>query len=66
MQPRKMPRWSNIEWIPLVNRDPTPFFYDDGWLNGSADIRLPCDGFKFSSEAEAPTFNVEFQYRKLT
>ena len=45
---------------------PTPFSYDDGWLKGSVDIPLPCDGFKFPSEAAAPTFNVEFHYRKIT
>ena len=46
--------------------NPTPFSYDDGWLKGSVDIPLPCDGFEFSSEADAPTFNVEFHYRKIT
>jgi hypothetical protein len=45
---------------------PTPFSYEDGWLKGSVDIPLPCDGFKFPSEAVAPTFSVEFHYRKIT
>jgi len=45
---------------------PTPFSYNNGWLKGSVDIQLPCDGFRFSSEAEAPSFKVEFHYRKLT
>ena len=44
--------------------DPTPFSYDDGWLKGSVNLPLLCTGFKLS-EAEAPTFEVEFYYRKL-
>lgn len=47
------------------SNDSTPFSYDDGWLEGSVDIPLPCDGFEFS-EAGAPKFKVEFHYRKIT
>ena len=46
--------------------NPTPFSYDDGWLKGSVNIPLPCDGFEFPSEVDAPAFNVEFHYRKIT
>ena len=46
--------------------DPTPFSYEDGWLSGIVDLPLPCDGFKFSSEIEAPSFKVEFHYQKIT
>lgn len=44
----------------------TPFSFDDGWCKGSVNIRLPCDGFEFPSEADAPPFKVEFYYRKIT
>ena len=44
---------------------PTPFSFNDTWLEGSVEIPLPCDGFKFSSEADAPTFTVKFRYRKI-
>jgi hypothetical protein len=44
---------------------PTPFSFDDSWVKGSVELPLPCDGFKFSSESEAPKFRVEFYYRKL-
>jgi hypothetical protein len=44
---------------------PTPFSFNDTWLEGSVEIPLPCDGFKFSSEAEAPIFTVKFHYRKI-
>jgi hypothetical protein len=44
---------------------PTPFSFNDSWLEGSVEIPLPCDGFKFSSEAEAPKFAVKFHYRKI-
>jgi hypothetical protein len=44
---------------------PTPFSFNDTWLEGSVEIPLPCDGFKFLSEAEAPRFMVKFHYRKI-
>ena len=46
--------------------DPTPFSYDDGWLKGSIDLPLPCTGFKYLMEADAPKYKVEFHYRKIT
>jgi hypothetical protein len=45
---------------------PSPFSFDDRWIKGSVEIPLACDGFKHASEAAAPTFKVEFHYRKLT
>ena len=44
---------------------PTPFSFNDTWLEGSVEIPLPCDGFNFASEAEAPKFTVKFHYRKI-
>ena len=37
----------------------------DGWIEASVPISLPCDGFSFRTEADAPVFNVEgLLYRK--
>jgi hypothetical protein len=44
---------------------PTPFSFNDTWLEGSVEIPLPCDGYKFLSEDEAPKFTVKFHYRKI-
>ena len=44
---------------------PTPFSFNDTWLQGSVEIPLPCDGFSFSSEDDAPKFMVKFHYRKI-
>ena len=44
---------------------PTPFSFNDTWSEGSVEIPLPCDGFKFSSEAKAPKFAVKFHYHKI-
>lgn len=49
----------------FINHGPTPFSYDDNWLKGAVEIPLPCEGIEFSSEADAPTYKVEFHYRKL-
>jgi hypothetical protein len=45
--------------------DPSPFAFDDTWIKGKVEIPLPCDGYSFKSEADAPKFTVEFYYRKL-
>ena len=44
---------------------PTPFSFNDTWLEGSIEIPLPCDGVNFPSEADAPNFTVKFHYRKI-
>ena len=31
----------------------------DGWIEASVPISLPCDGFSFPTEADAPIYNVE-------
>ena len=35
-----------------------PFNPEDGWISGTVSIPLPCDGFRFNSEDEAPQFVV--------
>ena len=45
---------------------PSPFSFDDTWIKGSTDLALPCDGFTFGTESDAPTFRVEFYHRKIT
>ena len=38
----------------------------DGWIEASVLISLPCEGFSFPTEADAPVFNIEgLLYRKL-
>jgi len=56
-------REHETQGIPSV---PSPFSFDDRWMKGSVDIPLACDGVKHASEAAAPTYKVEFHYRKLT
>ncbi|KAF8814889.1 hypothetical protein BYT27DRAFT_7081760, partial [Phlegmacium glaucopus] len=41
------------------NSDPLPFKPEDGWINGSVSIPVPCDGVKFKSEEDAPRFVVD-------
>lgn len=37
----------------------------DGWIEASVPISLPCDGFAFQTEADAPVYNVKgLLYRK--
>lgn len=49
-----------------MNR-PSHLSAEDGWIEGSVKIRLPCTGVKFKSEEEAPEFSVEpVYYRRLT
>ena len=37
----------------------------DGWIEASVPISLPCEGFSFQTEADAPVYKVEgFLYRK--
>jgi hypothetical protein len=48
------------------SHNPTPFSFNDTWLEGSVEIPLPCDGFSYLSEAAAPKFTVKFHYRKIT
>jgi hypothetical protein len=43
----------------------SPFSFDDSWIKGSVEIPLPCEGFEFNSEQDAPKFRVEFYYRKV-
>lgn len=45
-------------------QDSTAFF-DDRWLEGTVYLSLPCDGFKFAKESDAPQFPIKFHYRKL-
>ena len=45
---------------------PTHFSFDDKWTKSSVEIPVPCDGFCFPSEAEAPKFKVDVHHRKLT
>jgi hypothetical protein len=47
------------------NEKSSPFEFDDTWIKGTVEISLPCDGFAFESEDEAPKFVVEVYYRKL-
>jgi hypothetical protein len=41
------------------SNDTLPFSPEDGWISGSISIPVPCDGFKFKSEADAPRFVVD-------
>ena len=46
--------------------DEPGFSTKDGWKKASVKIRLPCDGYKFPSEQDAPTFTVDgVWYRDL-
>jgi hypothetical protein len=45
--------------------NPSPFSFDDTWMKSSVGLSLPCEGFKFSSESDAPKFRVEVYHRKL-
>jgi hypothetical protein len=48
-------------------KDPGPgLAAQDGWIEASVPISLPCDGFSFQTEADAPIYYVEgLLYRKL-
>lgn len=49
-----------------MNR-PSNLLAEDGWIEGSVKIRLPCTRVKVKSEEEAPEFLVEpVYYRRLT
>jgi hypothetical protein len=48
-----------------VSDQPSPFEFDDTWINGKVEISVPCEGFSFESEAVAPKFTVEVHYRRL-
>ena len=44
---------------------PLPFKSEDGWIQGSVSITIPCDGFVSKSEEDAPWFVVDrIWYRK--
>jgi len=44
---------------------PLPFKPEDGWIQASVSIPVPCDGFIFKSEQDAPRFVVNgIWYRK--
>jgi hypothetical protein len=45
---------------------PTHFSFNDKWTKSTVEIPVPCDGFCFPSEAEAPKFKVDVHHRKLT
>ena len=46
--------------------DEPGFSAKDGWKKASVKIRLPCDGHKYPSEKDAPTFTVDgVWYRDL-
>jgi len=56
---------------PLLNPEETtsPSFKlcNDGWIETSVIISLPCDGVKHTSEADAPKFKVKgLYYRRIT
>lgn len=36
-----------------------PFSPKDGWIKGSISISVPCDGFRYKSEDDAPQFIVQ-------
>ncbi|KAI0374977.1 hypothetical protein BV20DRAFT_1033013 [Pilatotrama ljubarskyi] len=45
----------------------SPLSARDGWINGSVVIRLPKEGERYPSEADAPAFTVQgVYYRSLT
>jgi hypothetical protein len=45
---------------PSVNRSENlPFRPEDGWKIGSVSIPVPCDGVRFTSEADAPHFVID-------
>ena len=49
-----------------MNR-PSHLSAEDGWIEGSVKIRLPCTGINFKSEEDAPEFSIEpVYYRRLT
>jgi hypothetical protein len=39
--------------------DSVPFRTEDGWIKGSISIPVPCDGYRFASEEDAPRFVVD-------
>jgi hypothetical protein len=39
--------------------DSVPFRTEDGWIKGSISIPVPCDGYRFASEQDAPQFVVD-------
>jgi hypothetical protein len=45
--------------------NPSPFEFDDTWIKGKVEILLPCEGFRFKAETDAPKFIVEVYHRKL-
>jgi Plavaka transposase len=47
------------------NCEDLPFKPGDGWISGCVSIPLPCDGFRFNSEEDAPRFVVnQIWYRR--
>ena len=48
-----------------AKENPSPFEFDDSWIKGKVKIPLPCDGFSFESEDQAPKFVVEVYHQKL-
>jgi hypothetical protein len=49
-----------------LNENPSPFEFDDSWIKGTVEISLPCDGYVFESEDQAPKFVVEVYHRNLS
>jgi hypothetical protein len=41
------------------NSETIPLRTEDGWIKGSVSIAVPCDGYRFASEQEAPRFVVD-------
>ncbi len=48
-----------------AKENPSPFEFNDSWIKGKVEIPLPCDGFSFESEDQAPKFIVEVYHQKL-
>ena len=49
-----------------MNR-PSHLSAEDGWIEGSVKIRLPCTSVKFKSEEDVPEFSIELvYYQRLT
>jgi Plavaka transposase len=41
------------------NSESVPFRTEDGWIKGRVSIPVPCDGYRFPSEEDAPRFVVD-------
>jgi hypothetical protein len=53
---KNQPSKSSVE---LEKSGSLPFKPEDGWIQASVSIPVPCDGFNFKSEEDAPRFVVD-------